>query len=278
MHAHLDLTARVGLDDAEQLDHVAEFAGKGDVARGDALDALDEHFFRRHPEAIGQRSEDDRLVRGVAAVHVERGIGLRVTRRLRLGQRLGKAQPALGHAREDVVTRAVDDPVDRADVVADKRLADRLDDRNPARHRRLEKDRHLVLRRRLENLLPVLREQRLVAGDDHFSPLDRPENQPQAFVLLPHQLDHDLNRRIIEQLLPPRRQQTRRHAHPAIPRHVAHRDLFHLQLTPQTLPQQGTIQRQVLEDTRADITHSSESDSEGLHAKGRGLSRSCFGV
>ena len=40
----------------------------------------------------------------------------------------------------------------------------------------------------------------------------------------------------------------------------------------------GTVLRQVLEDTCADIPHSSESDSEGLHAKGRGLSRPFFGV
>ena len=42
------------------------------------------------PEPIGERGEDDRLVRGVPAVDVERGIGLGVAG----GLRLGAAPPA----------------------------------------------------------------------------------------------------------------------------------------------------------------------------------------
>ena len=116
-------------------------------------------------------------MRRVAAIHIERRIGLRVARRLRLRERVGETHARLGHAREDVIGSAVDDPVDRLNVVRDKTLADRLDDGNPACHRRLEKHRHLVLECRCENLLPVLREQRLVARHHDLLPLDRAENQ-----------------------------------------------------------------------------------------------------
>ena len=61
-------------------------------------------------------------MRGVPAVHVERRIGLRVTGRLRLGERRGKIQAGLRHPGEDVIARAVDDAVDGLDVVADEAL------------------------------------------------------------------------------------------------------------------------------------------------------------
>ena len=82
----------VGLDDAEELDRVAELFGEADVVGGDLLDALDENLVRRHPEAVGERGEDDGLVRGVPAIHIERGIGLGVAGGLGLGERLGEAR------------------------------------------------------------------------------------------------------------------------------------------------------------------------------------------
>ncbi len=264
MHAHLHAVA-AGLDDAEQFHAVAEQLRKADVARGERLDAFHEDLLRRHPEAIRQRSEDDRLVRGIAAIHIERGIGLGIARRLRLGERSGEAHLILRHPREDVVARAVDDAVDRLDVVADEGLANRFDDRNPTTDRRLEEHRHAMRRRRREDLFAVLGEQRLVAGDHDFLPLDRAENEPQTFLFPAHQLHHDLDLRVIEQLFRARGEKCGGHFDPARFRDIANGNFFHRELKAEPLPEQGAIERQVLEDTCADISQSCEADAELLH-------------
>ena len=82
MDAHFDFAAGVGLDNAEELDRVAEGFGEANVATGDLVDAFDEYLIRRNPETIGERGENDGLVRGVPAVHVERGVGFGVAFRL----------------------------------------------------------------------------------------------------------------------------------------------------------------------------------------------------
>jgi len=51
-------------------------------------------------------------------------------------------------------------------------------------------------------------------------------------------------------------------------------DLAHVDFESEALPEQGTIQRQMLENTCSDIPHSREADAKLLHKKGRGLSRS----
>ena len=96
----------------------------------------------------------------------------------RLFEGIGEIHARLRHAGQDIVARAVDDAVDRLDMIPDERLADDFDDRNSARGGRLEKNRNLVPGGGLENFLPMLREQRLVGGDDDFPSLNRPQVAP----------------------------------------------------------------------------------------------------
>ncbi len=83
----------------------------------------------------GQHGE---LVGGVDAVDVEAGIGLGIARRLRLGQHDVEVAAGLAHGGEDIVAGAVEDAVEPRHPVADQALAQCLDDRDAARHRRLE--------------------------------------------------------------------------------------------------------------------------------------------
>ena len=168
--------------------------------------------------------------------------------------------------------------MDGLDVIADEGLADRLDDRDAAGDRRLEEDRHLVLGGGVENFAAVLGEQRLVAGDDDLAALDGAEHEAQAFLLLAHEFDDDLDRGIIEQVLPVGGDQFRRDGDAAVLFRIAQGDLFDVEFEAEPLPEQGAILRQVFEDTCADIAQSRESDGEVLHAKGRGLSRAECGV
>ena len=85
-----------------------------------------------------QAGQDGQLVGGVDAVDVEAGVGLGVAQLLGLGQHLGELAAALAHRGEDVVAGAVEDAGDAADAVAGQALAQRLDHRDAAGHRRLE--------------------------------------------------------------------------------------------------------------------------------------------
>ena len=94
----------------------------------------------------------------------KRGVGLGVAELLRLGQHLGELAAALAHHREDVVAGAVEDAGDAGDAVAGQALAQRLDDRDAAGHRRLEGQRHAGALGRRGQLGAVHRQQRLVGG------------------------------------------------------------------------------------------------------------------
>ena len=101
------------------------------------------------------------------------GIALGVAQRLGLGQRVGVRLPALGHAGEDVVGRAVDDAHHPADRLAGQRLAQRPDQRDAAGHRRLEQQVDAGRGRGLEQLGAAVGQELLVAGDHRLAGLER---------------------------------------------------------------------------------------------------------
>ena len=106
---------------------------------------------------------------GVEAADVECGIGFRIAQPLRFLQAILERQPLLLHAREDVIAGAVQDAVDAADLVARQPFAQRLHDRDAARDRGLEGERHALLLGELRQRHAVLGEQRLVGGDDRLA-------------------------------------------------------------------------------------------------------------
>ena len=172
MHARLD--AAVGLPrDAQQLDAIAKFGGERDVERGDAADALDMHRVERDRPAERQRGQDRQLVRRIDAVDVERRIGLRVAELLRIGEHFGELAAALAHLRQDVIAGAVQDAGNAQDAVAGETLAQRLDHRDAAGDRGLERQRHAALLRRGGERGAMHGEHRLVGGDHRLAGGDR---------------------------------------------------------------------------------------------------------
>src|SRR3546814_3906104 len=128
--------------------------------------------------AEGQRGENGKLVRGVGAVDVEAGVGLRVAEPLRLGQhalevlsgggrlRGGGTVLVAGHAGQDVVAGAVEDAVDAVDAVGGEALAQALDDGNAAGHRGLVADGAADALGQSGKRGAVVREQRLVRSEE----------------------------------------------------------------------------------------------------------------
>ena len=144
------------------------------------------------PNAAPVRTAE--LVGGVDAVDVEAGIGLGVARRLRFGEHDVEVAAGLAHGGQDVVAGAVEDAVEPAHPVADQALAQRLDDRDAARHRRLEGEDAASLLGQRCDLPAVHRQQRLVGGDDVLARAQRCLHQTARHAArAADQLDHDVD-------------------------------------------------------------------------------------
>ena len=172
VHAQLD-AGRGAARDAEQLDAVAEFLGVFHILAGELRDALGISLVELHRYAEGDRRQDGELVRGIDALDVEGRIGLGVAQGLRLFQHVVERRPLVAHLAEDEVAGAVDDAGQPLDTVRGEALAQRLDDGNAARHRRLERDHHALGLRRGEDFVAVLGDQVLVGGDHVLAVGDR---------------------------------------------------------------------------------------------------------
>ena len=105
-------------------------------------------------------------MRRVDAFDVERRIGLGIAQGLRLREHGGEVQALVAHLAEDEIGGAVDDAGHPFDAVGRETLAQRFDDGDADRHRRLVRHRHAMLPRGREDLGAMLRQQRLV-GRDH---------------------------------------------------------------------------------------------------------------
>jgi hypothetical protein len=116
---------------------------------------------------------------------------------LRFGEDVGEARTGLAHFGQDEVRRAVDDPGDPFDTVRRQPFAQRLDDRDAAGHCRLERDHH-ALRRGGEDLVAMVREQRLVGRDHVLAMRDRVEHERARRLDAADQLAHDIDIRMAD--------------------------------------------------------------------------------
>ena len=192
MHAQLDAPGRAPRD-AQQLDAVAQFLGVADVLPGELRDAFGVGTVELHRDAEADRRDDGELVRGIDAFDVEGRIGLRVAQALRLLEHLVEARALVAHLREDEVAGAVDDAGDPLDAVGGEPFAHRLDDRDAAGHRRLERHHHALAAGGGEDLVAVRGQQRLVGRHHVLAVLDRGQDQVLGDGVAADQLDHDVD-------------------------------------------------------------------------------------
>ena len=192
MHAQLHAFRRA-LGDAQQLDAIAELFGVFDVGRIQLGDAFDVGLVELHRDAERQRGQDGDLVRRIHAFDVEGRVGLGVAQTLRLFQHGVEAQALVAHLGQDEVGGAVDDARDPLDAVGGQAFAQRLDDGDAAGHRRLERDHHALVLRRLEYLVAVRGQQRLVGGDHMLAVGDGLQHQLFRHAVAADQFDDDIH-------------------------------------------------------------------------------------
>ena len=176
------------------------------------------------PGVERQAGQDGRLRRGVVSLDVGRGVGLRVTELLRLGQRLGEAGAALVHPGEDEVRGAVDDPEHPQDGVAGERLAQRAQQRDGAGDAGLVVEVGAGRVGRGVQLRTVLGEQGLVRGDHRGAAAQGPAQQRPGRLDPAHDLDDDVDVRPVDQAVEVLGEQLGGQARPALRAGVADAD------------------------------------------------------
>jgi hypothetical protein len=166
------------------------------VLPGQTGDALGVGLVELHRDAEGDRRHDAELVRRVDALDVEGRVCLGIAETLGFAEHLLETCAAIAHFRQDEIGRSVDDSGDPFDAVGSQPFPKRLDDRNPARHRRLEGHHDPFGLRRPEDLVAVLCQQRLVCRNDMLAVFDRRQHQLPGDAGAPDQLHDDVDFRV----------------------------------------------------------------------------------
>ena len=201
----------------------------------------------------------------VKAVDVERGIGLCIAEFLRVLEDHVKGKPLVLHPREDVVARAIENSVDRLDLVASEPFAQDADDRNAAANRRAEIDVDVVLGRRLENLVTVFRKQFLVRGYDALAAIERFEDECLGDARAADCLDDDVDSGISEDAFRVCRENAVGDLDAAVRRDVEVRDLLQDDVDAKALGHDVTMLQKAVRDSGANSSKAKNSNSYLLH-------------
>ena len=119
-----------------------------------------------------QRRQQHQLGAGVVAVDIGAGVGFGIAQRLRLFQHRRQRHAALFHLGEDVVAGAVEDAVERRDVVARDAFAQHRVDRDAAADAGFHGQVDAGADGAVPDLRPAGGHQFLVGGDHRFAVLN----------------------------------------------------------------------------------------------------------
>ena len=264
MHPDLHLRA-VLRDDREKLDAVAEVGRVLDVGAVEIADTLDLHLVHARLEAVRERGEDARLVGGVEAVDVERGVRLRVAELLRVLEDAFEREPLVLHPGQDVVARTVENAVYGLDLVSGEPFAQHADDRDAAAYGGAKVDVDVVLRRRLEYLAPVLGEQLLVRRDHALPVAEGLEHKRLRDARPADCLDDDVDLRVGKNAFRVCRENAVGNLNAAVRRDVEVRDLPEDDVDAEALRHDVTMLQKAVSDSRADGSEAKNSYSYLLH-------------
>ena len=210
VNGHLDrrktclaLRSRLNLfHDAEQLDRVAKLPGEFQIERFDEANAFDVNIFRIHPKAMRERSQNSDLVHRVGPIDIQRRLCFGIAEPLRVREHILELRAFELHAREDVITGAVDDPVKVRDAIADEPFPERLDNRDTTRNARFVVEVGSILLGRFEQLFAVGREQRFIGGDHRLAQFQSRENYFTGRGRAADQFNHQIDVRIVNDAVP----------------------------------------------------------------------------
>ena len=223
---------------------------------------------RRLTRAEGQVGEDGQFLGGVAAVDVHGRVGLGVAELLGLGHGGLVVGPRLLHLREDEVAGAVENGVDRLDLVGGQRLTDGGDDGDAAGHGRLEGDRAAQLPGPGEEFRAVLGQQGLVRRDHVLAALQQLQHDRPGRLQAADHLHHGGNLRVVQDLRQVVGQHSGGQRDVARPRQVRIDHLHQLQPLGGVLGQAVAALQQQPRHARADGSEADDGNFRGFHGWG----------
>ena len=155
---------------------------------------------RQLTRAEGQVRQDRQFLGNVAAVDVHDRIGLGVAELLGLGHGGRIVGPQLLHLRQNEIARAVENGVDRLNLVGRERLADGGDDRDAAGHGPLEGDGTAQLPRPGKQFRAVLGQQGLVGRNHVLAAFEQLQHDGPVRLHAADDLHHGRNLRVVQHL------------------------------------------------------------------------------
>ena len=171
--------AITGLGKPDQPDTETQRRRLVEIGEFDGANTLGRHASEVDARTKGQCGENRQLVRRVDAINVEARVGLGEAQCLGVGEHGGERQPLGLHARQDVVAGAVENARDAVDAVGGGTLAQSLDDRNAPGNGGFELQRDPGGFGGSGEFEAVVRQHRLVGGDQRLARRQRVPRQRQ---------------------------------------------------------------------------------------------------
>ena len=258
---------------AQQLDAKAQLLRTGHVQALQRRDAFHLGIGKphRHSERIGREQRE--LVRGVDAFYVEGRIRLRITERLGLGQRLGKAHAFTLHLAQDEIGGAVHDSRQPFNAVGREALAQRLHDGDADGHRAFVRHGHAVLACGRKDLVAMFGQQGLVGRYDMLARANGGQYPFARRAGAACGLDQHIHLGVRSNLhgIVGQRHVFAHHARSA--RQVAGADHDHLNAPPRAAGDQRLVARQHAEGARTHSAHADHPYPQGAHRHSGGVRR-----
>ena len=205
------------------------------------------------------------LAPGVEPLHVGRRVTLGEAQALRLGEGFAVAGALLGHLREDVVRRPVDDAHDPPDRLAAEALAQAAHDRDATCHGCFEQEVDAVAVGRLEQLDADVGEQLLVGRDHRLAAGESCRDQLACGLDAADDLDDEVDVGIRDDAIRVAGEHAGAELDVALTRQVAHGDAGDVEAEPGAgldllglvadEPDEGGADVAAPEDTDADLAH-----------------------
>ena len=213
---------------ADQLDAAAHLLCVTDIIGSNACDTLGRYIFKAHAGIERDGCQDRHLAGCVESLHICRRIGLSISELRRKCQCLRELHSLLCHFGQNKIRRAVYDAHDLGQMICCKGLLQRCNDRNRSCHCRLKHQITAVLLSDFHEMTMVRCNQILIGGHDMLSGRECLPDVGPCRLDAAHQFDHDLDRWIIQYLLPVIRDQLRMSGPLRCFCHVADKNLLHL--------------------------------------------------
>src|SRR5579875_731399 len=205
------------------------------------------------------------------AVNIQGRVRLRQSAALGMGQHVGEISPAFRHRTEDVIAGAVHNSIDGALAVSDQRFTQRPDYRDSTADAGLQSDEAAPARRRFEDPIAMLRQQRLVRGYDIFAGLEGLEDEASGGLDPAKQFNHHVNIGAGHQSGGVAGDQVRSQTQSAIRSQAAIGNSRQLQARAEPGGKHGGMAAQQFDDSAADCAAAEQSNANRLHQDARRL-------